>query len=115
VSTLDILLGQRFQGKQLFIKMDIEGGEFAALKGAVNTIKRTPGPIFLVEICLTEHHPNGINNNYKDIFDIFWSNKYEVRAANKHGVLVNPSDIEKWVKSKYCELSTNNYIFIPMG
>jgi FkbM family methyltransferase len=52
-STLDILLAGRFQGKRLFIKVDVEGFEEVLLAGAVATLARTPKPVWLVEILPT--------------------------------------------------------------
>ena len=49
VSTLDILLGSRFAGKRLVIKIDVEGAEYAVLEGAHDTLAMSPRPLWLVE------------------------------------------------------------------
>ena len=42
LSTLDILLGERFIGKKLFIKIDVEGVEYKVLMGSQRTLAMTP-------------------------------------------------------------------------
>lgn len=111
LTTLDTLVGERFNGKQIFIKVDVEGAEYAALKGAINTIKLTPKPTWVVEICLNEYHPDGINPNYEETFKLFWDNGYEVRTADHHNKLITQNDIKKWVALGKCESGTINYKF----
>ncbi|HXY53901.1 MAG TPA: FkbM family methyltransferase [Nitrospirota bacterium] len=113
LSTLDILLGHRLNGKRIFIKIDVEGVEYQVLMGAIRTMKLIPQPIWLIEICLSEFHPNGINPNYAATFEMFWENGYEVRTADEHNRLIQPSDIQRWVKAGHCDSGVINYIFIP--
>src|ERR1039458_1364962 len=65
VTTLDNLLGNRFQAIQLVIKIDVEGFEFEVLKGAESTLRMTPRPLWLIEVCFDEHHPRGTNSNFR--------------------------------------------------
>jgi FkbM family methyltransferase len=58
---LDDVLGNRFQQKRLFIKIDVEGAESLVLAGAHCTITREPKPIWILEVCLHEFHPGGAN------------------------------------------------------
>ena len=113
LTTLDTLVGERFNGKQIFIKVDVEGAEYAALTGAANTMKLIPKPVWVVEICLNEYHPDGINPNYADTFKLFWDNGYEVRTADHHNKLITQNDIEQWVALGKCESGTINYRFAP--
>lgn len=112
LTTLDTLVGERFNGKQIFIKVDVEGAEYAALKGALNTMKLTPKPTWVVEICLNEYHPDGINPNYLDTFKLFWNNGYEVRTADHSDKLISSEDIQRWVSLGKCESGTINYKFV---
>ncbi|MBF0230745.1 MAG: FkbM family methyltransferase [Desulfamplus sp.] len=113
VNTLDTLLGDRFIGKKLFIKIDVEGAEYNVLRGALKTLSLSPRPTWFIEICLNEFHPGEINPNYEAIFDLFWQNSYEVRMANKESTLVTPNDIKSWVANKRSGINNFNYLFIP--
>jgi len=110
VSTLDILLGARFVGKRLIIKIDVEGAEYAVLEGAGNTLAMSPRSMWLVEICLSEHHPAGLNPNYARTFELFWQNGYEARTADRESRVVSPADVERWVSARTCDFGYN-YVF----
>jgi FkbM family methyltransferase len=113
VNTLDTLLGDRFLGKKLFIKIDVEGAEYNVLRGALKTLCVSPRPTWFIEICLNEFHPDGMNPDYEATFDLFWQHGYEVRMANKEFTLVTPSDIKSWVANKCSRINNFNYLFIP--
>jgi len=114
LSKLDILVGDRFSGKNIFIKIDVEGAEYLTLLGAIKTMRLTPKPTWVIEICLNEYHPDGVNPNFKNTFDLFWQNGYEVRTADKNNKLVRPEDVDAWVKLKRCDSGTINYKFTPI-
>jgi FkbM family methyltransferase len=114
LSTLDILLGERFAGKKLFIKIDVEGVEYQVLMGAIKTLKITPRPTWIIEICLSEFYPAGLNPNYAATFEMFWKNGYEVRTADRNSRLIQPSDVQGWVKAGRCDSGVINYMFIPV-
>lgn len=113
VNTLDTLLSDRFSGKKLFIKIDIEGAEYNALLGALKTLSGTPKPTWFIEICLNEFHPGAMNPNYEATFELFWKHGYEVRIANKELTLVTSSDVKSWVAQKNSPNENFNYFFIP--
>lgn len=50
VKTLDSYLNTRKIERVDFIKMDVEGAEWEALKGAVNLLERRPRPVILCEV-----------------------------------------------------------------
>jgi FkbM family methyltransferase len=77
LTTLDIILSGRFYGKKILIKVDVEGAEHDILIGAEKALKTSPSPLWFIEIYLTEYHPEGINKNFSDTFDIFLSHNYE--------------------------------------
>jgi FkbM family methyltransferase len=113
VNTMDNLLGNRFAGKKLFIKIDVEGAEYDVLKGAIKTLTMSPRPTWFIEICLSEFHPGKLNPNYADTFNLFWKHGYEVRLANKENQLITDADIRKWIADKKTNTGEFNYLFIP--
>jgi FkbM family methyltransferase len=110
LSTLDIILGDRFVNQKLLIKIDVEGSEYDVLKGAVNTLASMPSPVWVVEICLTEHHPNGLNPHFYDTFDAFWSYGYNAYMVGENNKLLLPSDIESSIRYRDINLG-NNFLF----
>ena len=113
VSTLDILLGGRFEGKKLIIKIDVEGAEYPALLGSADIMQMQPKPIWIIEICLNEYHPDGMNPDFQDIFNLFWRRGYEVYTANQEKKSIQRADVERWAKSGNCDSGTINYLFVP--
>jgi len=112
LSTLDIVLGERFVGKKLLIKVDVEGAEYELLQGASSTLSLTPTPIWIVEIGLTEHHPSGLNPNYDRTFDVFWKYGYEAWTANNLHQSVTPAIVEESLKLRRTRFKTYNYLFM---
>lgn len=115
ISTLDILLGSRFSGKRLLIKVDVEGAEYLTLLGAKDTLRQEPRPIWVVEICLNEYHPEGMNPHYMATFDKFWEHGYEARTADKRNNLIQRADVEHWLQTGRSASGTINYKFVPVG
>ncbi len=113
VNTMDNLLRGRFEGKKLFIKIDVEGAEYDVLRGAIKTLTMSPRPTWFIEICLSEFHPGKLNPNFADTFNLFWTNGYEVRLANKEKRLITETDVRKWLADKHSDTSEFNYLFIP--
>lgn len=111
ITTLDILVGNRFQGRKLFIKIDVEGAEYEVMRGAEHVLDLSPSPIWFIEICLTENLINESNPHFRDIFELFWAHGYEARAADIKRQLVNRSDIDRWVGNKARDFGSFNYLF----
>ena len=111
VNTLDNILGSRFWGKRLFIKVDVEGAEYDLLKGASKTLQNDPQPIWIVEISLSVHRPK-VNQNFGSTFKIFWDLGYSVYTANSERKIVTESDVKYW-ESTGIESGCNNWLFIP--
>jgi FkbM family methyltransferase len=111
VSTLDTLLGERFAGERLLIKVDVEGAELGVLKGALATVAREPKPSWLLEVCLQEYHPSGRNPDFAAIFDLFFDHGYRAFAAIEPLRAVSREDILRWVESGSADAGTFNYLF----
>ena len=80
LSTLDIILGDRFVGCRMLIKVDVEGAEYELIRGAERILGMSPAPAWLLEICLNENYPEGINPHFVDIFRCFWEQGYRAWA-----------------------------------
>jgi FkbM family methyltransferase len=112
VSTLDLIVQTRFDGQALLIKMDVEGFEYEVLLGAEHALGLSPRPIWLVEICLSEHFPDGLNDKFYNTFDAFWRRGYEARTANREERLIHADDVSRWVKQGYADFGSHNYLFL---
>jgi FkbM family methyltransferase len=111
VTTLDTLVGDRFYGKRLFIKIDVEGAEYDVLLGSERTLALEPQPIWMVELCLSEYHPGGTNPNFKKTFDIFWKHGYQARAMGPAAKIIHPEDVDRWVAQGKTEDGEINFLF----
>jgi FkbM family methyltransferase len=80
LSTLDTLLGDRFSGRRLLIKIDVEGAELGVLRGAARTLARVPAPVWLVEISRGELHPDRVNADRRAAFQVFDDAGYAASA-----------------------------------
>jgi FkbM family methyltransferase len=98
LSTLDIILDNRFAKQQLLIKIDVEGVEFDVLRGATATLARMPRPIWLVEICFDENFPTGERNpHFAAIFELFASAGYRAYSVGTELRPVTLADVRDWV------------------
>lgn len=111
VSTLDNVVAGRYYGQRLLIKIDVEGAEYHVLKGAVATLARAPKPVWLLEICLEEFHPEGSNPDFQQIFQLFWEHGYQAYTAAATPKLVSPAEVAEWVAKGHAASGTFNYIF----
>lgn len=113
-TTIDNILSHRLRNQKCFILVDIEGAEYAMLKGAESILSNTPKPIWMIEILFREHQPESftINPNFFETFQIFWQNGYEARTADHRFKLINPDEIIKIESSGIDSLNTHNFLFI---
>ena len=112
VSTIDIILGSRFLGRNVLIKLDVEGAEYAALQGASMTLRSTPAPTWLVEVCLDEFHPLTPNPNYRATFELFWDNGYEAWTTNSPRRRIERADVYRWCQLGRSDSGVINYLFM---
>jgi len=115
VSKLDNFITGRFPEKRILIKIDVEGAECQVLQGSDVTLRRSPRPIWLVEICLNEFHPKGANPDYLETFELFWKCGYQAYSASKTPQLVTRDDVSRWVNAKKSDSGTFNYLFAESG
>lgn len=114
VSSLDHVLGHRFKEQQCLLIVDIEGAENAMLRGAASYLEREPKPIWMIEISITEHQPQGIalNPHLMDTFGCFWQLGYRSFAIGPRIRPVQESDIETIVATQVNHLGGHSFLFV---
>lgn len=112
VTSLDMAIADRFGGRRLLIKIDVEGFELEVLAGARRTLELTPKPTWMLEILLTvETVPGGVNTRFSEAFDLFWSHNYQCRKLNSTLDLVRPEDVRRWTAEGQMDDETRNFLF----
>jgi FkbM family methyltransferase len=99
LSTLDTIIGDRFSGERLLIKLDVEGSEFEALNGAHKTLDGYPDSVWLVEIVLSGNYPGEMNPRFLDTFERFWAYGYDAFAVGNEDKMVSRDDVAEWVRT----------------
>lgn len=72
-------------GEKVFVLMDVEGFELAALKGARTLVEATSKPVWMVEISRTVHQPDGVgtNPNFAETMMLFRDAGYSALATER--------------------------------
>jgi len=109
-STLDIMIGDRFAGKKIFVIMDVEGAEKFVLSGASVFLLRKPRPIWMVEIIVAEAHIKLVVDFLK-VFDVFFCNGYKAWTAAAPMRPVEREELEGIARGGSSQLGTHNFIF----
>lgn len=113
VSTLDSIVGARLNGKRCLILIDVEGAEYKVIQGALTFLKMEPKPVWIIEITVTEHLPEGvgINPNLLATFEVFWKHGYEAWTCTENSRCINKTEIERIMQTGQDTLKTHNFIF----
>lgn len=111
INALDRVLGARFAGKRVFVKIDIEGAEYAALRGATGLMKQNPAPVFVVEITLDQFYPGSKNPHFLDTFKLMFDHGYEAFNALAPITRVTPDDVEAWYSGAKINNRAYNFLF----
>ena len=114
VSTLDTVLGARFNGKRCFLLVDVEGAEKEMLEGARQMLASEPKPIWMVEITIRESQPEGIrvNPHLQSVFELFWKNGYEAWTVGSRFQRVDCDEVKKVAATGENTLDTHNFLFM---
>lgn len=113
ISTLDLALGERFQGKPCLVLVDIEGAELGMLQGASRLLGNQPSPLWIVEISVTEHQPAGttINPHLYQTFELFAQAGYQAFTADHLQREVTLNEVAEVERTRIDSLNTHNFIF----
>jgi FkbM family methyltransferase len=116
LSTLDTIIGERFQDERLLIKIDVEGLEYQVLQGATHLLSRTVEPIWLVEVALAEYHPEGRNPDYLATFETFMKRGYSCFLVLERTLQeVSMDAVVRWNSVGATDTAAINYLFVPKG
>ena len=87
------------------------------LKGASCFIRREPKPVWMVEVCIREHQPEGVgvNPHLLEIFNRFWELGYESWAVLDDPRKVTSAEISEIVATGVDTLATHNFLFAGCG
>lgn len=110
-STMNVVLGSRLRGRKVLVLVDIEGAESQMLEGASEMLVNDPKPTWLLEICFTENHPDGINKDFARIFDLFWSHGYQAISVDGGMRVVTRDDLRRWQESSSRDFGYVSYLF----
>lgn len=110
---LDDVLGKRLLGKRCFIMVDIEGAEQLMLAGASQFLASYPKPVWMIEVCVDQHQPDGtaINPHLVTTFEHFWKNGYHAWTATETPRRVEAAEVEAVAKTGTNTFESHNFIF----
>lgn len=112
VSTLDVILSDRFPDEKMFVKIDAEGSELAVLEGAAAVLARAAETAWMIEICFRENQPGGaVNPDFAATFERMWRHGYRARAVSADRRDVQPDDVARWLRSGVRDVDAVNFVF----
>ncbi|MDD0815131.1 FkbM family methyltransferase [Curvibacter sp. HBC28] len=114
MSTLDSVLGARFENEGPLVIVDIEGAEFGMLQGASLLLKAQVKPIWFVEISVAEHQPEGVdvNPHLLATFEQFWQCGYEALTAEPQSRRVSREEVTRIEATGVDTLGVHNFVFV---
>jgi len=116
-STLDLVLGSRFDGEKCLVMVDVEGAERLMLDGSSLLLDMEPRPIWLMEILVSAHQPKDqrINPNLLSTFQEFWDRGYEAWTTHKQNRIVTKDEIESIIAGGEDTIWGDTFLFIQEG
>jgi FkbM family methyltransferase len=111
VNTLDNMLGTRFRGRRLLVKIDVEGVELDVLRGAEQTLALSPSPRWLIEICFTENYPGGCNPDFGKVFELLRGRGYSAYSVEAGLRPVTAGDIDRWLAKRKRDFGYVSFFF----
>lgn len=115
IQTLDNLIGERFLNQRIFCLVDVEGAELGVLEGAVKLLNRMPKPLWMMEICIHEHHATGLNPTLQATFDRFFHAGYRAFSAEEGLREIHQNEIKAIAAGGRNTIKGHNFIFSDTG
>lgn len=112
-STMDLVIGSRLRGKETLVVVDIEGAEKALLDGATGILGSDPKPLWLIEITVREHQPEGVvvNPYLIDTFKCMFDAGYQAYAVESDLRRVTMSQVEAAQSGDTSAFRVHNFLF----
>lgn len=114
VLPLDAIVGRRFDGARILLKIDVEGGEWSLLRGAAHLLDQRPR--VLMELSFSRNHPDGHHPAFHQVLDLFWKRGYRVAdalAPDDPASIVTPKRVAAWFDARRSDLGGENLWLTP--
>jgi FkbM family methyltransferase len=113
-STIDLVLGTRLHGRRCLVIVDVEGAEQAVLEGARGLLAANPKPVWMVEIAVQEHQPEGrrVNPSLLRTFQLFWAAGYDAFTADRQLRKITSAEVESAADTGVSPFPTHNFLFV---
>lgn len=112
VNTLDNLFADRWPGQRLLLKIDVEGGEIDAIRGAARLIARDPKPSWIIESFLfNRDETRSLNGGFGELFATMFAAGYACTQVGS-GAAVTAVDVQQWLaRPADAQLGLSNFLF----
>lgn len=114
ISSFDRVSAASVKNKKCFVVIDVEGAELDCLRGAASLLSSSDENVFLIEIVLTEHQPNGVNvnTNFYQTFDLMSKFGYTAYSATKDLRPISLKEVADTQEMSRRRIETHNFIFV---
>ncbi len=117
VVRLDDVVPPLDPAQQTFILMDVEGFELHALRGASTLINAPTKPIWMIEISLSRHQPDGstLSETAGATFEIMKTAGYEAYEVGETLIPHEWDVIEAACRGEPTPIQWHNFVFVAAG
>jgi FkbM family methyltransferase len=112
VTSLDNLFAGRWPDRRLFFKIDVEGAEMEAIRGAETLLARAVKPRWLIEVFPQQRdRARSPNPQFAALFETMFRHGYRCKRIDT-GAAVTEEDIARWVAApNAADLGRANFLF----
>lgn len=112
IATLDNLFAGRWPERRLFFKIDVEGAEMDAIRGAEALLARRLKPRWLIEVFLTgRDRERSPNPQFGALFETMFRHGYRCTRIDT-GEAVTAADVARWIAAPIApDLGRSNFLF----
>lgn len=112
VTSLDNLFAGRWPGRRLFFKIDVEGAEMDAIRGAEALLARAVKPRWLIEVFPRQRDPaRSPNPQFAALFETMFRHGYRCTRIDT-GEAVTAAEVARWTAAPDAhDLGRANFLF----